>query len=73
MKLQRLRVTLEPYALPMQEQTALVIEVEIGGQETLRVKRIVPENDFESYFDYVWNVCKKLIDAEIDKLEEEEK
>ena len=74
MKLQKLQVTLEPYALFSDAQgKALMIDVEVGGQETLHIKRIVPDNDFESYFDYVWNACKELIDAEINNLEEEER
>ena len=75
MKLQKLRVTIEPFVLhsldPLDQETALVIDVEIGGRDDLQIRRIMPENDFESYFDYIWNECKKLIDAEISDLEEE--
>ena len=72
MKLQKLRVTIEPFVLsPAYQEAALVIDVEVGGREAVRIKRIMPENDFESYFDYIWNECKRLIDAEISNLEEE--
>ena len=71
MKLQKLRITLEPYGL-YPKGTGLVIDVEVGGREAIRIKRIMPENNFESYFDYIWNECKNLIDAEISGLEEEE-
>ena len=74
MKLQKLRVTIKPFALYSRlQETALVIDVEVGGQEDLHIERIIPNNDFESYFDYVWNICKRLIDAEINELKEEEK
>ncbi len=47
--------------------TALIIRVEIQGEGEVQVKRIIPDNDFESRFDYVWDACKQLLDNEIKK------
>ena len=63
MKLHRLRVTMDPYH--DYEGTILYAEVIREGKPPIEVRRVVPDNDFEGLFDYVWNEVKKLIDVEI--------
>jgi len=47
--------------------TFIYIIVSRGDGKDLRMRRLVPENDFESYFDYVWKVCKHLLDEALEK------
>lgn len=45
--------------------TTLHIEVKRVGENDVHVKRIIPDNDFMSHWDYVWDVCKRLLDDEL--------
>ena len=44
--------------------TTVRIRVDHDGTSNL-VQRIVPDNDFESHFDYVWDACKNILDEEL--------
>ena len=47
------------------------------GEEDLHLSQIIPDDDFGCAWDYVWDSCKRLLDAaleeESDKLAEESK
>lgn len=51
--------------------TRLHIVVSRFGKDDLHIRRIIPDNDFESYWDYVWDVCKALLDAELKRKDKE--
>ena len=64
--LNKLQVTIEKE--PHRELgTFIYIIVSLGDGNDLRMRRLVPENDFESYFDYVWKMCKHLLDEALEK------
>ena len=64
--LNRLQVTIDK---EMHRELGIFIHVIVsrGDGNDLHVRRQIPENDFESYFDYVWRECKHLLDDEIKK------
>ena len=63
--LSRLQVTLDKTTHPNLGTTVYVKIVRSDTPNDLHVQRIVPNNDFESYFDYVWDACKRLLDEAI--------
>ena len=64
--LNRLQVTIDK---EMHRELGIFIHVIVsrGDGNDLHVRRQIPENDFESYFDYVWKVCKHLLDEALEK------
>ena len=64
----RLQIVVEPESQVYRDGTnvaRLNITVSRFGKEDVHIQRLVPDNDFESYWDYVWNVCKNLLDEEL--------
>ena len=64
--LNRLQVTIEKESR-RELGTFIYIIVSLEDGKDLRMRRLVPENDFESYFDYVWGMCKRLLDEALEK------
>ena len=67
MKLCRLQITLDKGTHVELGTTVNIRITRSDDPNELNVQRIVPDNDFESYWDYVWDVCKQLLDDEISK------
>jgi len=67
MELQRLQVTLDKKTHHYLGTTVHIQITRSDDPREVHIQRIVPENDFESYWDYVWDACKQLLDDEIKK------
>lgn len=65
--LSRLEVTLDKTTRPSLGTVVHIKIVRNDEPNDLHVQRIVPDNDFESYFDYVWAACKRILDEELKK------
>jgi hypothetical protein len=66
--LRRLKVTIEPEWNTYRDGTnhsKINITVSRFGKEDVHIQRLVPNDDFESYWDYVWKNCKLLLDQEL--------
>ena len=64
--IKRIIVTLEPEKYP-NKVTILRVKVERLGEEDVHIQRAMNVSDFESKWDYEWNACKQLLDAELKK------
>lgn len=65
MKLNRLQVTLDK---GMHSKLGTTVHIQVtraDDPKDLHVQRLVPDNDFESHWDYVWDACKRLLDDEL--------
>ena len=67
MKLNRLQVTLDKDMHSELDTTVHIQVTRSDDPNDVHVQRIVPDNDFESYWDYVWDACKGLLDDELRK------
>lgn len=67
MKFQRLQVTLDTKTYS-DLGTSLRIRLNRSDYpHNLYVEKIIPDNDFENHWDYIWNACKRLLDDELKK------
>jgi len=64
--LNRLKIIMDTHHHPSLG-TTLYIEILRDIDPPISIKRIIPNSDFESYFDIVWRGCKQLIDEELKK------
>ena len=62
--IKRIIVTLEPEKYP-NKVTILRVKVERFGEEDVYIQRMMNESDFESRWDYEWNICKRVLDEEL--------
>ena len=64
--IKRIVITLEPEQ-QWEGVTILRVKVERLGEEDVFIQRAMNLSDFESKWDYEWNACKQLLDAELKK------
>ena len=64
--LNRLQIIMDTHHHPSLG-TTLYVEVLRDKGPAINFKRIIPDSDFESYFDIVWRGCKQLLDEELKK------
>lgn len=71
--LSRLQITIEPERILQNGVLTTFLQITISrfGKDDLMIKRIIPDNDFESNWDYIWDGCKILLDDELKRTDKE--
>ena len=64
--LNRIQVTIDK---ERDRELGVIIRITVSrfNEHDLHIQRVVPDNDFESYFDYAWRICKQMLDAALAK------